>query len=77
MIPPPPFFFFSLIDVSELRLKLSLETAPVQRPKGVLGVWSPILSAVGNAFKIQVRCLTYLGKQIASILHILIPLCYL
>ncbi|XP_065619172.1 uncharacterized protein LOC112023786 [Quercus suber] len=48
-------FFFSLIDVSELRLKLSLETAPVQRPKGVLGVWSPILSAVGNAFKIQVH----------------------
>ncbi|KAK2995313.1 hypothetical protein RJ640_023827 [Escallonia rubra] len=47
--------FFSLIDVSEVRLKLSLETAPAQRPHGVLGVWSPILSAVGNAFKIQVH----------------------
>lgn len=35
-------------------MKLSLETAPAQRPHGVLGVWSPILSAVGNAFKIQV-----------------------
>ncbi|KAJ8444298.1 hypothetical protein Cgig2_019856 [Carnegiea gigantea] len=44
----------SLIDVSEVRLKVSLETAPAQRPHGVLGVWSPILSAVGNAFKIQV-----------------------
>lgn len=44
-----------LIDVSEVRLKLSLETAPSQRPYGVLGVWSPILSAVGNAFKIQVH----------------------
>ncbi|KAF8380627.1 hypothetical protein HHK36_028116 [Tetracentron sinense] len=44
-----------LIDVSEVRLKLSLETAPSQRPHGVLGVWSPILSAVGNAFKIQVH----------------------
>lgn len=32
-----------------------METAPAQRPHGVLGVWSPILSAVGNAFKIQVR----------------------
>ncbi|EEF45057.1 vacuolar protein sorting-associated protein, putative [Ricinus communis] len=44
-----------LIDVSEIRLKLSLETAPAQRPHGVLGVWSPVLSAVGNAFKIQVH----------------------
>ncbi|ERN15489.1 uncharacterized protein LOC18443778 [Amborella trichopoda] len=44
-----------LIDVSEIRLKLSLETAPSQRPHGVLGVWSPILSAVGNAFKLQVH----------------------
>ncbi|KAK9984845.1 hypothetical protein SO802_034370 [Lithocarpus litseifolius] len=50
-----PEIRIDLIDVSELRLKLSLETAPVQRPKGVLGVWSPILSAVGNAFKIQVH----------------------
>ena len=48
------FVIFSLIDVSELRLKVSLETAPAQRPHGLLGVWSPILSAVGNAFKIQV-----------------------
>jgi hypothetical protein len=37
-------------------LKFSLETAPGQRPHGVLGIWSPILSAVGNAFKIQVSC---------------------
>ena len=46
----------SLIDVSEVRMKLSLETAPAQRPHEILGVWSPILSAVGNAFKIQVGC---------------------
>ncbi|WOL09557.1 hypothetical protein Cni_G18310 [Canna indica] len=44
-----------LIDISEIRLKISLETAPAQRPSGVLGVWSPILSALGNAFKIQVH----------------------
>lgn len=45
---------FSLIDISEVRLKVSLETAPAQRPHGLLGVWGPVLSAVGNAFKIQV-----------------------
>ncbi|KAE9596742.1 putative vacuolar protein sorting-associated protein [Lupinus albus] len=50
-----PEIRFDLIDVSEVRLKLSLETAPGQRPHGVLGIWSPILSAVGNAFKIQVH----------------------
>ncbi|XP_073134921.1 uncharacterized protein [Henckelia pumila] len=44
-----------LIDISEVRLKVSLETAPGQRPQGLLGVWSPVLSAVGNAFKIQVH----------------------
>lgn len=49
---------FSLIDVSEVRLKLAMETAPAQRPHGVLGVWSPILSAIGNAFKIQVNSLS-------------------
>ncbi|GMH29787.1 hypothetical protein Nepgr_031630 [Nepenthes gracilis] len=50
-----PEIRIELIDVSEIRLKVSLETAPAQRPRGVLGVWSPILSAVGNVFKIQVH----------------------
>ncbi|CAN8324888.1 unnamed protein product [Cochlearia groenlandica] len=50
-----PEIHINLIDVSEVRLKVSLDTAPAQRPHGVLGVWSPILSAVGNAFKIQVH----------------------
>lgn len=45
--------------MSEIRLKLSLETAPGQRPHGVLGIWSPVLSAVGNAFKIQVTYLDF------------------
>ncbi|OIT20385.1 hypothetical protein A4A49_38349 [Nicotiana attenuata] len=44
-----------LIDISELRLKVSLESAPAQRPDGVLGIWGPVLSAVGNAFKIQIH----------------------
>ncbi|GMJ12445.1 hypothetical protein like AT4G17140 [Hibiscus trionum] len=51
----PSSELFSLIDVSEVRFKVSLETAPAQRPQGVLGVWSPILSAIGNAFKFQVH----------------------
>ncbi|ONK73416.1 uncharacterized protein A4U43_C04F31270 [Asparagus officinalis] len=50
-----PEIRIDLIDVSEVRLKLSLETAPTQRPYGALGIWSPVLSAVGNAFKIQLH----------------------
>lgn len=48
------YYFFRLIDISEVRLKLSLETEPTHRPPGALGIWSPVLSAVGNALKIQV-----------------------
>ncbi|XP_031502249.1 uncharacterized protein LOC116265643 [Nymphaea colorata] len=50
-----PELRIDLIDVSEIRLKLALEPAPTQRPPGILGMWSPILSAVGNAFKIQIH----------------------
>ncbi|WVZ57683.1 hypothetical protein U9M48_008037 [Paspalum notatum var. saurae] len=50
-----PEIRIELVDISEIRLKISLETAPNQRPRGVLGIWSPVLSAVGNAFKIQVH----------------------
>lgn len=58
-----PEIRISLIDVSEVRMKLSLETEPSQRPHGVLGVWSPILSAVGNAFKIQVHLRRVMHKD--------------
>ncbi|KAL6906369.1 hypothetical protein ACP4OV_003970 [Aristida adscensionis] len=50
-----PEIRIELVDISEIRLKISLETAPTQRPRGVLGIWSPVLSAVGNALKIQVH----------------------
>ncbi|KAL3817950.1 hypothetical protein ACJIZ3_003855 [Penstemon smallii] len=52
-----------LIDISEIRLKVSLETAPAQRPHGLLGVWSPVLSAVGNAFKIQIHLRKVMHKD--------------
>ncbi|KAK4786568.1 hypothetical protein SAY86_010401 [Trapa natans] len=53
----------NLVDISEVRLKLSLETEPAQRPRGVLGVWSPVLSAVGNALKIQVHLRSVMHKD--------------
>ncbi|XP_062073801.1 uncharacterized protein LOC133778015 isoform X2 [Humulus lupulus] len=63
VIEVDPEIHIGLIDVSEVRMKLSLETAPAQRPHGILGVWSPILSAVGNAFKIQVHLRRVMHKD--------------
>ncbi|KAH9610755.1 hypothetical protein KSS87_017343 [Heliosperma pusillum] len=56
-------FDCSHIDVSEIRLKVALETAPAQRPHGILGVWSPILSAFGSAFKIQIHLRKVMHKD--------------
>ncbi|EPS64219.1 hypothetical protein M569_10562, partial [Genlisea aurea] len=50
-----PEIRLDLIDISEVRFKVSLEAEPSQRPHGLLGVWGPVLSAVGNAFKFQVH----------------------
>ncbi|PNT67927.1 hypothetical protein BRADI_3g33740v3 [Brachypodium distachyon] len=58
-----PEIRIELVDISEIRLKISLETAPTQRPRGVLGIWSPVLSAVGNAFKIQVHLRKVMHKS--------------
>ncbi|KAL5230936.1 hypothetical protein ABZP36_029712 [Zizania latifolia] len=58
-----PEIRIELVDISEIRLKISLETAPTQRPRGVLGIWSPILSAVGNALKIQVHLRKVMHKS--------------
>ncbi|GAB2263603.1 hypothetical protein Droror1_Dr00025737 [Drosera rotundifolia] len=58
-----PEIKIDLIDVSEIRLKVSFETAPAERPRGVLGVWSPILSAIGNAFKVQVHLRKVMQKD--------------
>ncbi|XP_073352999.1 uncharacterized protein [Aegilops tauschii subsp. strangulata] len=58
-----PEIRIELVDISEIRLKISLETAPTQRPRGVLGIWSPVLSAVGNALKIQVHLRKVMHKS--------------
>ncbi|KAI5072395.1 hypothetical protein GOP47_0012501 [Adiantum capillus-veneris] len=50
-----PEMRFDLIDVSEIRLKLTVETAPRQRPRGILGIWSPFLTALGNTSKMPIH----------------------
>lgn len=43
-----PYIGVHLLDFSEHRLKLTVEMAPGQRPPGALGVWGPLLTAIGN-----------------------------
>lgn len=39
---------YSVLSISEVRLKVSMAMSPSQRPKGVLGFWSSLMTALGN-----------------------------
>jgi vacuolar protein sorting-associated protein 13A/C len=64
-----PEIRIELIDVSEVRLKLTLETAPEQRPRGTLGIWSPVVTTIGNISKMPVRFLNLPTYPVVSFLH--------
>lgn len=50
-----PEIRIDLIDISEMRLKFSLEPAPAQRPHGIFGIWTPIINTIGNVLKMQIH----------------------
>lgn len=50
-----PEIRIDLIDISEMRLKFSLEAAPDQRPHGIFGIWTPIINTIGNVLKMQIH----------------------
>ncbi|CAM6084054.1 unnamed protein product [Calypogeia fissa] len=56
-----PEIRINLIDLSEVRLKLTLETAAGARPRGMLGIWSPLVTTLGNTNKMPIR--------LGSVLH--------
>ncbi|KAI8561923.1 hypothetical protein RHMOL_Rhmol04G0379800 [Rhododendron molle] len=50
-----PFIQIRVLNISEVRCKVSMAMSPTQRPVGVLGFWSSLMTALGNTENMQVR----------------------
>lgn len=42
------FVAYRVLNISEIRLKVSMAMSPGQRPRGVLGFWASLMTALGN-----------------------------
>lgn len=50
----------SVLNISEIRFKVSMAMSPSQRPRGVLGFWSSLMTALGNTENMPVSVMIYL-----------------
>ncbi|XP_057959044.1 uncharacterized protein LOC131151699 [Malania oleifera] len=50
-----PSIQIGVLNISEVRLKVSMAMSPTQRPRGVLGFWSSLMTALGNTENMPVR----------------------
>ncbi|KAF3970469.1 hypothetical protein CMV_005848 [Castanea mollissima] len=50
-----PIIQIGVFNTSEVRFKVSMAMSPSQRPKGVLGFWSSLMTALGNTESMPVR----------------------
>lgn len=50
-----PIIYIGLLYTSEIRFKVSLVMSPTQRPRGALGFWASLMTALGNTDDLQVR----------------------
>ncbi|GAB2300237.1 hypothetical protein Dimus_034275 [Dionaea muscipula] len=50
-----PIIEIGVLNISEVRLKVSMTMSPTQRPKGVLGFWPSLMTALGNMENMPVR----------------------
>lgn len=57
----------SVLSISEVRLKVSMAMSPSQRPRGVLGFWASLMTALGNTenMPVSVTVLLFLGFLIS------------
>ncbi|KAM3341348.1 putative protein isoform X1 [Capsicum galapagoense] len=50
-----PIIQIGVLNISEVRLKVSMIMSPTQRPVGVLGFWASLMTALGNTENMTVR----------------------
>ncbi|CAK9187594.1 unnamed protein product [Ilex paraguariensis] len=50
-----PIIQIRVLNISEVRFKVSMAMSPSQRPVGVLGFWSSLMTALGNTENMTVR----------------------
>ncbi|CAM9004161.1 unnamed protein product [Rhodiola kirilowii] len=50
-----PIIQIRVLNISEVHLKVSTAMSPTQRPRGVLGFWASLMTALGNIENMQVR----------------------
>lgn len=50
-----PIIEIGVLNISEFRFKFSMAMAPIQRPVGVLGFWSSLMTALGSTENMPVR----------------------
>jgi vacuolar protein sorting-associated protein 13A/C len=50
-----PITEISVLNISEIRFKFSMAMSPTQRPVGVLGFWSSLMTALGNTENMPIR----------------------
>ncbi|KAK7363427.1 hypothetical protein VNO77_05570 [Canavalia gladiata] len=50
-----PIIQIGVLNISEVRFKVSMAMSPSQRPRGVLGFWASLMTALGNTENMPVR----------------------
>ncbi|PNX65896.1 pleckstrin homology domain-containing protein, partial [Trifolium pratense] len=62
-----PIIQIGVLNISEVRFKVSMAMSPSQRPRGVLGFWASLMTALGNMenmplkkFQVNNRVIKYL-----------------
>ncbi|TYI07189.1 hypothetical protein ES332_A10G210100v1 [Gossypium tomentosum] len=50
-----PIIQIGVLNISEVRLKVSMTMSPSQRPRGVLGFWASLMTALGNTENMTVK----------------------
>ncbi|KAJ3675683.1 hypothetical protein LUZ60_004725 [Juncus effusus] len=50
-----PIIKIGLLNISEIRFRVSMSMSPAQRPRGALGFWASLMTALGNMEHMPVR----------------------